>query len=75
MLKLKIIIKIISQSEDSFEENNEENYDQYFNVNNIPENMNDNYDLCNIKNKSFSNFMNDIKNKNAIDLFLISPKN
>ena len=31
--------------------------------------MNDNYDLCNIKNKSFSNFMNDIGNKHAIDLF------
>ena len=78
---IKPNIKIVSESQECFPENNEE----YFEPNvsfNLTNDMNnhqneyiaDNYEIWNITNQSSNMYMDKIKNENPIELFLISPK-
>jgi len=78
---IKPNIKIISESQECFPENNEEYFDPNisFNISNDinnhqNESIADNYEIWNITNQSSNMYMDKIKNESPIELFLISPK-
>ena len=78
---IKPNIKIVSESQECFPENNEEYFDPNISFN-ITNDMNnhqneyiaDNYEIWNITNQSSNMYMDKIKNESPIELFLISPK-
>ena len=78
---IKPNIKIVSESQECFPENNEEYFDPNisFNISNDMNNhqneyIADNYEIWNITNQSSNMYMDKIKNESPIELFLISPK-
>jgi len=78
---IKPNIKIVSESQECFPENNEEYFDPNisFNISNDINNhqneyIADNYEIWNITNQSSNIYMDKIKNESPIELFLISPK-
>jgi hypothetical protein len=78
---IKPNIKIVSESQECFPENNEEYFDPNisFNISNDINNhqneyIADNYEIWNITNQSSNMYMDKIKNESPIELFLISPK-
>ena len=78
---IKPNIKIVSESQEYFPENNEEYFDPNisFNISNDMNNhqneyIADNYEIWNITNQSSNMYMDKIKNESPIELFLISPK-
>ena len=78
---IKPNIKIVSESQECFPENNEEYFDPNisFNISNDMNNhqneyITDNYEIWNITNQSSNMYMDKIKNESPIELFLISPK-
>lgn len=78
---IKPNIKIVSESQECFPENNEEYFDPNisFNISNDMNNhqneyIADNYEIWNITNQSSNMYMDKIKNESPIELFLIFPK-
>ena len=78
---IKPNIKIVSESQECFPENNEEYFDPNisFNISNDMNNhqneyIADNYEIWNITNQSSNMYMDKIMNESPIELFLISPK-